>query len=137
MKNLILAIALTITSSAVMADWEHLVEYTDGEYTVYADPGLLKFKGNIAKSWFLFDYRSAQDFLVLKKYMSSQVLMEFNCGDDTQRSTFIANYSKAMGGGDQVETWNLSNAKFIPIISGSVDSFMFRNSCKQIVGKAG
>ena len=59
MKKIILAMVLTLTSSAVMAEWEYVTERD--EYVIFSDPDFLEVKGNIArdwaKNWFLTDWK--------------------------------------------------------------------------------
>jgi hypothetical protein len=127
MKKMIIAVALLLSSQAVMAEWVKYVIIDD--FDAYYNDDSVRKRGSKVKVWVIFDYNSVQAFDDGLKYMSSKNQLEFDCYNELVRMAYYSAASKRFGKGEVVWSHNTPDDDWRPVIPESVDAMLFKRLC--------
>ena len=97
---LLTAVGLSMPSSAAPAHWDAVLLTDLGLY--HFDPHSISDKGPVKTVQTLLDYKSTQETVEGKKYLSSQTEIQLNCKNQSARIMHTAYYAGAMGSGKEV-----------------------------------
>ena len=100
--KLLIATLLTVFSTGAMAEWTYLTSSEDNAYDIYIDKTTIRKRGNVAKMWYLTDYKSPQKEADGKSYSSEKVFAEYDCVEIRRRFLSTIYYSDNMGKGETV-----------------------------------
>ena len=127
MKKIFIAVALLLSSQAVMAE---LVWFGDGlDFDAYYIDDSVRKKGSKVKVWVVWDYSSAQAFDSGLEFMSMKNQQEYDCYGELSRTVYYTAVSGILGRGDIVSSANESSSGFNPVIPGTNDEKLFRELC--------
>ena len=122
MKKLTLLLLLMVSTS-VFSEWKWVGASQDS--TNYIDFGTIKKKGNKAKMWRLYDFKTVQKYSGL-----SQIIhYEYDCEEETSRMLDFYSYSGNMAQGDIISSMTSIENKPESIIPGSVSENSLNIAC--------
>jgi hypothetical protein len=129
MKRLLLITLLVLNSGPVYAEWVLTSGNDDAGLTVYVDPDTIRRKGNLAKMWELYDYKTVQtvagdSLLSIKRYN------EYDCTEERTRMLGYTWFSGNMGNGNVVYSTN-DVQQWEPVVSGSIDRSLWKVACSK------
>ena len=127
MKKILIAVALLLSSQAVMAEWVKYV-ITDRFDAYYNNDSVIK-RGSKVKVWMILDYNSAQAFDDGVKYMSSKNQQEFDCYNKLVRMVYYSATSKGFGKGEVVYSASAPNEEFSLLIPSSMGEILLNKVC--------
>lgn len=130
MKKILLAIALTLFSTAAMAKWT-TVGKSEGAtgFTVYADKSSAKKAGNLSNMWALFDFNSERTTKQFR-YLSYKQRVEYDCNGKKSRVMEYSLHSKHMGKGGAVYKYS-KPGQWKTVTPDSVAGNLFDIACKK------
>lgn len=126
MIRLLLVTLLLLSSAPAYAEWVAVERSSDGE-TVYVDPDAIRRKGDLAKQWELYDYKTAKTDRY-GSYLSSRGQAEYDCVEERLRmlalTTFAGNMlsGKLVHNGSRETTWE-------PVAPGTVGETLWKFAC--------
>jgi hypothetical protein len=128
MKKLTILLLLMVTTS-VFAEWTKVTSSKGGENTFYIDFETIKRKGHKVKMWDLYDFKTVKEGRGGKGYLSSLMLHEYDCEEETIRLLDLHGYSGNIKTGDNV--FSHSNLKEEPksIRPDTIDSVFYKIAC--------
>jgi hypothetical protein len=129
MKRLLLITLLVLNSGPVYAEWVLTSGNDDAGLTVYVDPDTIRRKGNLAKMWELYDYKTVQtvagdSLLSIKRYN------EYDCTEERTRMLGYTWFSGNMGSGNVVYSTNDAQ-QWEPVVSRSIDRSLWKVACSK------
>ncbi len=129
MSRLILLVLLAVASSmAVAVEWSHVVTSNDGT-SIYVDSATILKKGNKAKMWELWDFKTPQTIAFSTDTFLSRVTQsEYDCEEDQFRFHFFKHHSENMGNGNIVFVSNTVSA-WTPVVPGTIIESMWKVAC--------
>ena len=120
---------LVLSSEPVYAEWV----LTSGDDTaglaVYVDPGTIRRKGNLAKMWQLYDYKTVQtvagdSLLSMKRYN------EYDCTEERTRMLAYTWFSGNMGSGKVVYS-TPDEQQWEPVVPRSINRTLWKVACSK------
>ena len=94
--RLVLTLMLACVSPGAMAEWTYYGSNNDSD--LYMDYESIRMDGEIAKMWFLEDYRGVKKFSYARSFLSATTLGEYDCKEKRVRTRSFAIHSGKMGG---------------------------------------
>ena len=130
MKKLGVALVMTLASFCVTAQWLK-VDYQNRQ-TTYIDLSSSIKGGNTVKMWVLTDYEKVILLQGLQPYSSMKELIEYDCWQRQERTTYYVTFSGNMGRGQSNNSFTVPNggSDWKPIAPDSVSSVMLKMACK-------
>src|SRR4051794_1908329 len=97
LKKIVSITLLLLVVTSAKAEW---ISIGKNDSTVmYVDPTTIRKAGGKARIWSLFDFKAAES-LGSQSYMSSKSQEEFDCEQETVRTTYLSLHSGRMGSGE-------------------------------------
>ena len=127
MKKLLILLLLLVSTS-VFAEWIRIGKYNDDDMTVYVDFGTIKKKGNKAKMWSLYDYKTVKKWANIN-YLSQLSRNEYDCEEETKRMLDFYWYSGNMRQGEIVYSHKNIKEEAESIVPESIDYFLLKIAC--------
>ena len=118
---------LLLSSTNVFAEWTWVDE--SEHYNAYVDLQTIRKKGNKAKMWSLFDYKTAQ-IAHDNEYWSARSINEYDCTDATYRSLSFSFLSGKMVTGREILNNNIKG-EFEEIPPNSIIETLFKVACSK------
>lgn len=125
-KSAALILLYAFCLSAQGAEWRKIVARAD--FDAYVDVSRIRWSGEVASVWKLMDYRLPQQEESFV-YSSGKVRTEHDCARERHRTTFVVVYSTELGMGEVVTAVDKSQARWQPIIPGSVGEAVHKFIC--------
>ena len=117
---------LLLVSTNVFAEWIYIG--SSDSFNSYVDMKTIRNKGNKAKMWNLFDYKTAQITSENNEYWSARGIHEYDCTDGTSRTLSVSFLSGKMNIG-QVVFKDDTKGEFKEIPPGSIIENLFKIAC--------
>jgi len=127
MKKLLLTLMLSVVSSSAMAEWVYFTRDSEETVTVYVDTSTIRKTDNGVKIWIMFDFKKAKK-RYSKPHSSYKERMEYDCKEELVRSLYQSMFTKNMGAGGLVETFNVID-KWAPIEPESINDALWKFAC--------
>ncbi len=127
MKRILLAVLLSIVTSAAWAEWVQIV--VDGRFVRYADPTTIRRAGDMVMMWVLSDFNAAQVTDTSKRSFSSKEQGEYDCKNERSRLLEYILYSGKMGAGDVVYAYGGKPRAWTPITTGAAEENLWQFAC--------
>ena len=120
---------LVLSSEPVYAEWV----LTSGDDTaglaVYVDPGTIRRKGNLAKMWQLYDYKTVQT-VAGDSLLSMKRFNEYDCTEERTRTLGYTWFSGNMGSGTVVySTFEIQ--QWEPVVSRTINRTLWNVACSK------
>jgi hypothetical protein len=96
---------------------------------VYADPGTIRRKGNLARAWHLNDFKTVQIVNGIS-YLSVKAQHEYDCTKDRERIIALTKFSGNMGTGKVVYK-DSDKRKWKPGLPGSASHDLGKLACSK------
>ena len=125
--RLLLTVMLACVSSGAMAEWTFYGSNKDSD--LYLDYGSIRKDGEIAKMWFMEDYRGAKKISYGKSFLSATTLGVYDCKEERVETDSFALYSKEKGGGDVVFTSKMKKMNWEAIVPDSLGEILWKKAC--------
>ena len=118
---------LVLSSGAVYAGWVLTSGDDEAGLTVYVDPDSIRQKGNLAKMWQLYDYKTVQTVAGIG-FLTVKEQWEFDCAEERRRVLALTEFSGNMGSGTVVYT-NSEVGKWQPVAPSSIGQLLWKFAC--------
>jgi len=129
MKKIFLSFSLlAIVSSSAMAEWDFALKSADGVTSYYINNDAILKYGNKSKMWVLVDHKKVIKINLRKKVLSYKAQFEYECNKKHYRSLFKTTYSKNMGMGNVIDTFDKPD-KWNPVIRESENEALLYKAC--------
>ena len=128
MRKVILMILLVVASSNAVAEWVKVTSISDSGLTVYADPTTISKSGDTVAMSSMYDFKAAQMEEGFEPYVSARFQVEYDCKEKQKRVIEFNNYSKNMGNGEVVFSYNDTD-KWTPVELNSVSEPLWKSAC--------
>lgn len=105
MKRLLFVVLMTVCSVS-WAEWElcSIIGVGEEKISRYCDKSTIRKNGAISRIWNIINYSKLQTDSSGDRWMSTKVLMAFNCREETTAVISFTGYSELMGNGKVVFT---------------------------------
>jgi hypothetical protein len=129
MKQLLLISLLLLSSEPVYAGWVLTSGDDAAGLAVYVDPGNIRRKGNLAKMWQLYDYKTVQT-VAGDSLLSMKRFNEYDCTEERTRTLGYTWFSGNMGSGNvvysttEVQEWE-------PVVPRSINHTLWKAACSK------
>ena len=120
---------IMLGSGPVYAEWVLTSGDDEVGLKVYVDPESIRRKGNLAKMWQLYDYKTVQT-VAGDSLLSFQRHNEYNCAEPRSRMLAYTWFSSNMGRG-RVVYKTTEEQQWERIISGSIDQTLWKVACNK------
>lgn len=127
MRQLILTMLLVLSCGPVYAEWVEVSANKKAGVIAYADPGTIHRKGDLVKTWSLFDLHTTQT-AGGNSYSSIKALQKYDCAEDRSRALAHTKFSGNMGQGKVVYS-NSGEGTWAPIAPVSVGQELWKVAC--------
>ncbi len=127
MKRLLFMTFLLLSSVPAYAEWVQIDKNDEG-MTTYADPDSIRRKGDLAKMWALYDFKTIRT-LEGKSYLSYMVQREYDCAEERIRYLAFTFFSGNIGSGKVVPTTSDEQQKSEPVQPDSISLTLFKAAC--------
>lgn len=118
-------------SGPVRADWVAIGSTESaGGFTVYLNQDTIVRKGDLAKMWALYDYKSTQA-KGGNVYFSSEMQSEYDCTEERTRLLAFVEFSGNMGSGDVVSSGSDETNRWVSVPPGSVGQALWKIACSK------
>ena len=125
MKRLFLVILLLLSSGPAYSEWMSLFATEEG--AVYVDRDTLRRKGELVKTWYLFDFKVARTVWG-DSNLSTKVQIEFNCAEARMRKLSSTYFSGNMGSGKA--NYTISDpTRWAPVEPASTGEALWKVAC--------
>ena len=129
MKNLLLFLVLSVTSSSAIAEWTEVDTNKSIGLTVYANPATIVRSGNKVEMWVLYDYKMVQTN-ARKPYISIRGQWRYDCKETKEQPVYEIKLSENMGKGEVIgKTIYDESVKWIPVAPDSVGMAFWKLAC--------
>jgi hypothetical protein len=138
MKKILLTLMLAVLSSNAMAEWDFALKSADGATSYYIQKDAILKYGNKAKMWVLVDHKKgikiklgkkrAIKINIRKKVFSYKAQFEYKCDEKHYRLLFKTTYSKNMGKGNVIDTFDEPD-EWNPVIPESASEALLYKAC--------
>ena len=126
----ILMLVLASADASAGIEWTSIGSAQDQEVTYYLDFQSFHKQGHTVTAWELMDFNSPQQFKGNSvSYLSSTLLMEFDCDKTQSRILTFNMYAGPMGTKDIVYTANFPSADWKPIPPESMEKQLWDSAC--------
>ena len=118
---------LVLSREQVYAEWILVSGNDAAGLAVYVDPGTIRQKGNLAKMWQLYDYKTVQT-VAGDSLLSMKRFNEYDCTEARTRTLGYTWFSGHMGSGNvvysttEVQPWEL-------VVSRSINHTLWKAAC--------
>jgi hypothetical protein len=125
----LLIMFLVLSSGHVYAEWVLVSGDDAAGLAVYVDPGTIRQKGNIAKMWQLYDYKTVQR-VAGDSLLSMKRFNEYDCSEALTRMLGYTWFSGNMGSGGvvfsttEVQPWE-------PVGSRTINHTLWQVACSK------
>lgn len=126
MNKIILTVALLFWTQIASADWVEIGKNESGTFFVHA--GTIEKTGDMAKMWFLIDFKRNQVDSSTRTFRSTKDQTEYDCKEMRSRTLYYNNYAEKMGTGKIVFTMK-DAFKWRPVAAGSISENLFKIAC--------
>jgi hypothetical protein len=116
---------LLLASGPAHAEWMSLFATDEG--AVYVDRDTLRRKGELVRTWYLFDFKVART-VGGDSNLSSKVQIEFDCAEERMRKIASTYFSGNMGNGKANYTIT-DPSKWAPVEPASTGEALWRAAC--------
>ena len=130
MNKLLIALALTLISSSVSAEWDYIARAADRSSTTYIEGTSIRKSGDKVKLWEMLDYEKGRQ-LGSKQVLSFKSLKEHDCKEKKYRGLSVIFYSENMERGTIVYS-NNDTRPWKNVIPGSTNEVSFKYACEGI-----
>jgi len=110
-----------------MAEWIFYGSNKDSD--LYIDYESIRKDGEIAKMWFMEDYRGVRKISYGKSFLSATTLGEYDCKEERVGTDSFAIYSEKKGGGNVVFTSKMKKVNWEAIAPDSLGEILWKNAC--------
>lgn len=128
LKKLVLALVISLLSSNAVAVWEYMSSSPNNTDNIYIDHATIRKSGNLAKMWFLIDYKATQT-VGEYSFLSEMRQLEFDCKTEKTRVTATAFNKENMGRGATVLYDGDVQGKWNILPPGSVGEQQLKIAC--------
>ena len=123
----LLLTVMVLSSGPVYAEWVLTSGDDESGLTVYVDPDSIRRKGNIAKMWQLYDYKTVQtvagdSLLSIKRYN------EFDCTEERTRMLAYTWFSGNMATGKVVYS-TPDEQQWEPVVPRTINRTLWKVAC--------
>jgi hypothetical protein len=87
---------LVLSSGPAYAEWEAVLENDEAGVAVHVDRDTIRPKGNLAKIWQLFDFKTIQTVSGSSPFLSIKVQSEYDCVEEQRRELASTHFSGNM-----------------------------------------
>ena len=118
---------LVLSSTPVYAEWVLTSGDDEAGLAVYVDPDTIRRKGNLAKMWQLYDYKTVQT-VAGDSLLSMKRFNEYDCTDARTRTLGYTWFSGNMGSGNvvystpEVQPWE-------PVVPRTINRTLWKVAC--------
>lgn len=120
---------LAVGCASAQAEWDMLGTSKSGDPdTLYVDLSTIRRQESRAKIWALIDHKSAQDLRWGFTYRSQKAQWQFDCREETFKTTITMYMSGQMGEGTSVHTDTLPMVP-VPVAPGSFAAALLEVAC--------
>jgi len=120
---------LLLSSPPAYAEWELASGDDEAGLTVYVDRDSIRRKGNLAKMWQLFDYKTVQT-VAGDSLLSIQRQNEYDCTEARTRMLAYTWFSSNMGRGRVVYT-TADEQQWEPVVPRSINHALWKVACSK------
>ena len=120
---------LVLSSGPVYAEWELVSGDDAAGLTVYVDRDTIRRKGNLAKMWQLYDYKTVQT-VAGDSLLSIQRHNEYDCTEERTRMLAYTWFSSNMGRG-RVVYKTADEQQWEPVVPRSIDRALWKVACSK------
>ena len=125
--RLLLTVMILCISSGAMAEWTFYGSNKDSD--LYLDYGSIRKDGEIAKMWFMEDYRGVKKISNGKSFLSATTLGIYDCKEERVGTDSFAIYSEKKGGGEAVFTSRMKQVNWEAIAPDSLGEILWKKAC--------
>ena len=126
MTKITLIFAFLFSAQIAKADWVEIGKNENGTFFVHA--GSIEKTGDMAKMWFLIDFKKNQVDSSTRSFRSTKDQTEYDCKEMRSRTLYYNNYAEKMGTGKIVFTMK-DPFKWRPVAAGSISENLFKIAC--------
>ncbi|THJ20990.1 MAG: hypothetical protein CAF45_013345 [Nitrospira sp. CG24E] len=123
----VLILLLALSTEPVYAEWELASGDDSAKLTVYVDRDTIQRKGNLAKMWQLYDYKTVQT-VAGDSLLSIQRHNEYDCAGERTRMLAYTWFSSNMGRGRVVYKTS-EEQPWATIMPRSIDQALWKVAC--------
>lgn len=120
---------LVLSSGAVYAGWVLTSGDDEAGLTVYVDPDSIRQKGNLAKMWQLYDYKTVQS-VAGDSLLSFKRYNEYDCTEARTRMLAYTWFSGNMGSGTVVYS-TPDEQQWEPVAPRSINQALWKVACSK------
>jgi len=126
-RRLLLIALLVLSGGPAYAEWMAVGGNEEAGVTVYADPGTIRRKGNLAPVWHLNDFKTVQ---IVKgiSYLSIKAQHQYICTENRERVLALTKFSGNMGN-SKVVYKDSNRGKWKPVAPGSIFHDLGKLAC--------
>lgn len=118
---------LALSNEPVHAAWELVSGDDTAKLTVYVDRDTIQRKGNLAKMWQLYDYKTVQN-VAGDSLLSIQRHNEYDCASERTRMLAYTWFSSNMGKG-RVVYKTTDEQQWEPVVPRSINQALWKVAC--------
>jgi hypothetical protein len=125
----LLIMLLVLSSEPVYAEWVLTSGDDEAGLAVYVDPDTIRRKGNLAKMWQLYDYKTVQT-VAGDSLLSMKRFNEYDCTEERTRTLGYTWFSGNMGSGavvystTEVQQWE-------PVVPRTINRTLWKVACNK------
>jgi hypothetical protein len=120
---------LVLSSEPVYAEWVLTSGDDAAGLAVYVDPGTIRRKGNLAKMWQLYDYKTVQT-VAGDSLLSMKRFNEYDCTEERTRMLAYTWFSGNMGSGKVVYS-TPDEQQWEPVVPRSINRTLWNVACSK------
>ena len=120
---------LVLSSEPVYAEWVLTSGDDAAGLAVYVDPGTIRRKGNLAKMWQLYDYKTVQT-VAGDSLLSMKRFNEYDCTEERTRMLAYTWFSGNMGSGKVVYS-TPDEQQWEPVVLRSINRTLWNVACSK------
>jgi len=123
MRLIVLLLGLLICEIA-KAEWERLAD--TGEFAIYFDKKTVKYDGNTARLWMLYDYKKKSNTGML----SERMLVEHDCKEARARTLTVSWHSEPMSRGKSIAE-KIDPGPWAYIPPETINMVIYKSACQR------
>ncbi len=120
---------LVLSSGPVYAGWVLTSGDDEAGLTVYVDPDSIRQKGNLAKMWQLYDYKTVQT-VAGDSFLSFKRFNEYDCAEERTRMLGYTWFSGNMGNGNVVYS-TTEQLPWEPVVPRTINRSLWKVACNK------
>ena len=129
--KLLIAVLLLAFSTGAMAGWTYFDSPEDYTYDIYIDKTTIRKRGNVAKMWYLTDYKSPRKGADGRTHLSTKALMGHDCVEIRRRVLAITSFSGNLGKGEVVFSHQYGDGEWQDVVPDSIGMTEWKAVCKK------